>query len=159
MELNILEILFQCANLFFLFLLLKIFVGKHLAGFLDNRAMSIKSNIQHAESSRNESERILNEQKDLLKKAHLDAQKIRNHAETSIKEEREVILAAAKIDAIAILDRQKEDLSQMVQKARADLKNDIAKLSLDLCEKILEKSVSEKDNESLIHSYLEKVKN
>ena len=86
-SINLYEIAFQIINFLILLYLLNRFLTKPLSQFLTNRSESIKQNIEAAESSRTDAEKILKEQKELLKQAHQESQEIRKKAEESSKKE------------------------------------------------------------------------
>jgi F-type H+-transporting ATPase subunit b len=158
-SINIYEIVLQCINICVLIWLLKRFMTKPLSNFLKERAESIKLNIQESESSRSEAERILSEQKDLLKKAHLDAQEVRVKAEASAKSERETTLNSAKDETARLIENAKKEIELEYKQAKSALTQDAARLSIVLTEKLIKKNLSDTDNESLIKDYLAQAAN
>ena len=158
-SINIYEIIFQCLNFGILFWLLKRFLTKPLSEFIRNRTDSIKDNISTAESSRIESERILQEQKEFLKKAHQEAKDIRSRTEESTKKERASILNKSKDDAKLIVENAKKEIERDVQKAKQSLTEEIATLSIRLTEKILKSSIDKNAQKPIIQEYLDRIKN
>ncbi|MDA1354481.1 MAG: F0F1 ATP synthase subunit B [bacterium] len=158
-SINVYEIALQTINIAILIWLLKKFMTAPLSNFLKERAENIKHNIEEAESKRTESERVLTEQKELLKKAHQDAQEVRTKAEAAAKTERETSLQTAKEESAQFIQNAKREIELEYNQVRQSLTEDAARLSIALSEKIMRKSLKEEDNDALIKEYLEQAKN
>ena len=91
-SINIYEIAMQMVNFMVLLFLLNKFAIKPLSQFLETRAASIKEDIETAESNKVDSEKLLEEQKELFQKAREEAKEIRLNVEQSSKVEREQII-------------------------------------------------------------------
>lgn len=158
-SINLYEIVLQCINIAILIWLLKKFMTAPLSKFLSERAANIKHNIEEAESKRTESERVLTEQKELLKRAHQDAQEVRSKAEEAAKMEREASRKAAKEEGAQLVENAKKEIDLEYKQVKQALTQDAARLSISLSEKIMRKSLKEEDNDALIKEYLEQAKN
>ena len=153
-SINFYEIAFQCVNFLILMWLLKKYLTAPLANFLENRTQSIKHNIEQAEANKQEANRLLVEQKELIKKSHQDAQVVRQNAEESAAKEREIAMKASQDEAQKIIDAARKDIENEVIQAKQSLKNDVAELTLTISQKVIEKSIDPEDNRVIVESYL-----
>jgi F-type H+-transporting ATPase subunit b len=95
-SINIYEIIMQMVNFLILLYLLNRFLIKPLSEFVESRSAGIKSDIDNAKKNKNDSQALLDEQKQLLNDARQEAKSIREKAEQSSVVERDQILQNAK---------------------------------------------------------------
>lgn len=141
-----------------LFILIK-FAWKPMLAALDERESSIENALKSAEKARNEMANLKAENEQLLADARL---------------ERDIILKKAQDASLKMIDDAKEDATkagaQMIANAKAvieteknaalaDIKNQVASLSLDIAEKLLRKNLSD-DNaqKELVDGFLDELK-
>ena len=149
-SIRIFEIFMQMIN----FLLLLYLVNKFLIGpvsaFLEKRANTIKNDIDTAHNQKLESDRLLNERKNLLKASRFEAKEMKDKAELTIEKEKEVVLAAARKEANNIIDDANKNVELMVEKAKKDLSSEIGVLSVQLTEKILRKKIDQPAQQEIV---------
>jgi len=153
-SINFYEITLQCINFIVLIWLLKRFLTQPLSNFLNSRTEKIKHNLEQSESNRSETDRLLLEQKELLKKSHQDAQKIRQAAEDASVKEREQSLKASKEDAQKLIDSAKSEIENEVSRAKQQLTEEVATLSINISEKIIQKNIDPSSNRVIVEEYL-----
>ena len=149
-SINLYEIVFQIINFVLLLWLLNKFATKPLSNFLQKRAQSIQNDLEVAEQNKAESDKILAEQKELLKEAHQESQEIRKKAEDSAKKELNSVLVKAKADSAQIIENSKKDIELEYKRAQKSLTEQAATLSIKISEKLLKKQISEDDQQQLI---------
>jgi F-type H+-transporting ATPase subunit b len=141
-----------------LFILIK-FAWKPMLAALEERESSIENALKAAETARNEMANLKTANEKLLAEARL---------------ERDVILKKAQEASVKMIDEAKEDAikagAQMIanakavietekQAALADIKSQVASLSLDITEKLLRKNLSD-DNaqKALVEGFVNELK-
>jgi F-type H+-transporting ATPase subunit b len=123
---------------------------KPLGRFLEERAQSIKIEIDVAESNRVESEAVLETQKKALRDARQEAKQIRQDAEENMKKEREKRLEEVKEESDKLLQNAHKELNQDIKKVKQQLLSETGELAVMLTKKILKREVSEKDQKKLV---------
>ncbi len=154
--LNILDI---GATLFF-FILLMILLKKvawgPLMGIMTQREELIASEIEAAETSRQESQRLLEEQRDLLKEARTEALAIVENAKKQGEASREEIITTARSEAARLKESAIREIDTEKERAIAAVREEVVSLSVLAAAKVLEKEVSEEDNRALIEATIAK---
>lgn len=141
-----------------LFILIK-FAWKPMLAALEERESSIENALKSAETARNEMANLKAENEKLLTEARL---------------ERDIILKKAQDASVKMIDEAKEDAikagAQMIANAKAvietekkaalaDIKSQVASLSLDITEKLLRKNLSDdKAQKALVEGFLNELK-
>lgn len=141
-----------------LFILIK-FAWKPMLAALDERETSIENALKSAETARNEMANLKAENEKLLVEARL---------------ERDVILKKAQDASVKMIDEAKQDAikagAQMIANAKAvietekkaalaDIKNQVASLSLDITDKLLRKNLSDdKAQKELVNDFVNELK-
>ena len=154
--LNVWDIL---ATLFFftlLMILLKKVAWGPLMGIMTQREELIASEIEAAEASRQESQRLLEEQRDLLKEARTEALAIVENAKKQGEASREEIISTARAEAARLKESAIREIDTEKERAIAAVREEVVSLSVLAAAKVLEKEVSEEDNRALIHATIAK---
>jgi F-type H+-transporting ATPase subunit b len=141
-----------------LFILIK-FAWKPMLAALDERESGIENALKSAETARNEMANLKAENEKLLAEARL---------------ERDIILKKAQEASVRMIDEAKEDAikagAQMIANAKAvietekkaalaDIKTQVASLSLEITEKLLRKNLSDdKAQKELVDGFLNELK-
>jgi F-type H+-transporting ATPase subunit b len=141
-----------------LFILIK-FAWKPILAALEERESSIENALKAAETARNEMANLKTANEKLLAEARL---------------ERDIILKKAQEASVKMIDDAKEDAikagAQMIanakavietekQAALADIKSQVASLSLDITEKLLRKNLSDdKAQKALVEGFVNELK-
>jgi F-type H+-transporting ATPase subunit b len=141
-----------------LFILIK-FAWKPILTALEERESSIENALKAAETARNEMANLKTANEKLIAEARL---------------ERDIILKKAQEASVKMIDEAKEDAikagAQMIanakavietekQAALADIKSQVASLSLDITEKLLRKNLSDdKAQKALVEGFVNELK-
>ena len=142
-----------------LFFLLAKFAWKPIMGAIDVRERSIEDALLKAEAAKEEMARLTNENEALLKQARAERDLILKEA----KQVKDQIIgeakAAAQIEGNKIIEKAKIEINSQKAIAMADVKNQIATLSVDIAEKILRKQFEDKHKQDeLVADLLKEVK-
>jgi len=144
------------------FLLLLLAVRKFAMGpivaVMEKRRQHIENEITTAERSRKEAEALLAEQRRVLDEARLEAKSIIDRATKQASDEAAKIVADAQA---AAAERMKADasaeLAREVEKAKAELRDQMTGLSVLLASKIIEKELDEATQKATIDKFLAQV--
>ncbi|WP_419802584.1 F0F1 ATP synthase subunit B [Mucilaginibacter sp.] len=141
-----------------LFLVLAKFAWKPIMGAIDERERSIEDSLLKAEAAKEELSRLTNENEELLKKARAERDLILKEA----KQVKDQIITEAKDNAITegnkLIEKAKIEINTQKAIAMADVKNQIATLSVDIAEKILRRQFEDKQKqEALVTDLLKEV--
>ncbi|PIC80212.1 ATP synthase F0 subunit B [Sporosarcina sp. P18a] len=139
-----------------LMVLLKKFAWGPLMGVMDQRAQLIATEIEQAEASRQESAKLLEEQRVLLKEARESAQSIVENAKKQGDTQREELIMAARAEANRMKESATLEIATEKEKAVAAVREEFVSLSILAASKVLGKEISEEDNRALIEETIVK---
>jgi F-type H+-transporting ATPase subunit b len=148
------DIIFQLIMFIILLALVKKFAWGPLMGIMKQREEFIANEISAAEASRAEASKLLEEQRELLKTSRAEAGQLIENAKKQGEVQREDIIAAARAEAERIKESAKREIVQEKEKAVAALREQVASLSVLIASKVIEKELSEADQEKLINEYI-----
>ncbi len=154
--LNIGDILATLVIFILLMMLLKKFAWGPLMGVMQQREDLIKSEIETAENSRLESQKLLDEQRSLLKDARTQAQEIVENAKKQGEVSREEIITTARAESGRMKEAAVQEIANERDKAISAVREEVVALSLLAATKVLEKEISEEDNRQLINETIAK---
>ncbi len=133
------------------------FVNKPIRKGLKDRREGIARTLAEAESAKEAAEAKYREYSKKLAKAMEEIDKITTSIRREGELEREKILAAAKEMAVKIETEAESKASSVVTSARAELREEAARLAVELAEVMLKKQVSAADQQRLVDEYMQKV--
>lgn len=145
------------------FIVLFIFMAKFafppITKMLDERADKIRESLEKAEETRMEAERLLEEYKAQMAEARAEATKIIEQGRKVAESMRAEILAKAKEEAEAEKAKAIAAIEAEREAAMAEIKKQVADLSVAVAAKIIGSSITRADHEALIDKYLAEVGN
>ncbi|MYL20247.1 F0F1 ATP synthase subunit B [Halobacillus litoralis] len=125
-----------------------------LMKMMKDREDYVANEINTAEKSREEAHRMQREASDELKATRQDAQKIIEDARKTAGEQERDILDSARAEAERLKESARQEIEQEKEKAVQALKDQVAGMSVMIASKVIEKELSEKDQEALINQYI-----
>ncbi|MFE8701848.1 F0F1 ATP synthase subunit B [Cytobacillus sp. FJAT-54145] len=149
------DILFQLAMFIILLALLKKYAWGPLMGIMKQREEHIANEINAAEQSRAETQKLLEDQRNLLKEARTEAQGLIENAKKQGDVQRDEIITLARSEAERIKESAKLEIEQQKEKAVAAIREQVATLSVMIASKVIEKELSVQDQEKLINDYIQ----
>ncbi|WP_369824339.1 F0F1 ATP synthase subunit B [Sporosarcina sp. P3] len=155
-RLNLGDIIVTVVFFTILMVLLKKFAWGPLMGVMDQRAKLIATEIEQAEASRQESAKLLEEQRALLKEARENAQSIVESAKKQGDTQREELIMAARAEANRMKESATLEIATEKEKAVAAVREEFVSLSILAASKVLGKEISEEDNRALIEETIVK---
>ncbi|MDV6378266.1 F0F1 ATP synthase subunit B [Sporosarcina sp. GW1-11] len=155
-RLNLGDIIVTVVFFTILMVLLKKFAWGPLMGVMDQRAQLIATEIEQAEKSRQESAKLLEEQRALLKEARDNAQSIVEQAKKQGETQREELVTAARAEVNRMKESATLEIATEKEKAVAAVREEFVSLSILAASKVLGKEISEEDNRALIEETIVK---
>lgn len=126
------------------------FAWKPITTGLDSRADRIKKDLDEAEQKSKKAQELIDEKIQELDKARKEASDIINRAEKTAKESRQDILDKAKKEADDQVVNAKRQIDEARDRALDEIKQSITNLSIEIAQKMIQKSLSPEDHKSLI---------
>ena len=132
----------------FLVLLLKKFAWKPILDAVNERESSIKDAMSEADKARNEMAAIKESNQKVLKEARAEREALLKDARNTGAE----IVAQAKTDAKneanKIISQAQEAIQNEKRAAVSELKNQVAQISLEIAEKVIDTELANKDKQA-----------
>lgn len=126
---------------------------------METREERIRTDLERAESARLEGEAALEQYRAQIGDARAEAARIIDEGRQSADEVRRELIARAEADATEIRQRAQQDVSLATERAMAELRSRVGQLSIDLAEKIVERSLDRDTQMALVESYIAQVGN
>lgn len=140
-----------------LLVLIKVFAWDQLTGIFAKREQKIAADIDGAELARQRAEELAKESQEQLVQARTEATAIIASAkETGQKQEAQMVAEAREV-ASHLKDKAEADIAQAQAEALADVKDDVADLTILLAEKIMVKELDQRAQSKLIDDYLDQL--
>ncbi len=141
-----------------LLVLLRLFAWKPILEAIRARNDSIKGSLEAAEEARKEMERLHADNEAVLKEARGERDKLLKEA----RDVRDKLIAEArdqaKVEAEKIIEKARIGIEREKNAAMADMRNQVASLSVDIAEKILRQKLrGQKDQDKLVDNLLDEV--
>ncbi|ASF40886.1 F0F1 ATP synthase subunit B [Halobacillus halophilus] len=153
--LNIGDMIIQLVFFLILLALLGKFAWGPLMNMMKEREDYVANEINTAEKSREEAQRMQREASEELKKTRQDAQKIIEDARKTAGQQERDIIESARAESERMKESARQEIEQEKEKAVQVLKDQVASMSVMIASKVIEKELSEKDQEKLIHQYID----
>jgi len=141
-----------------LLVLLKKFAWKPILGAVEERENNIQEALDSAKKATEKMSELTSQNENLLKEARIERDSILKEA----KDAKNSIVAEAKSQATYVAAKVMEDAKSQIEmeksKAVAELKSQVATLSIEIAEKIIKGELSDKaKQESLVNNLIEDV--
>lgn len=140
-----------------LFIVMAKFAFPPITKMLDERANKIRESLEKAEDTKVEAERLLEEYKVQMAEARAEAAKVIEQGRKVAESMKVEIVAKAKEEAEAEKAKALEAIKAEKNAAMAELRGEVADLSVAVAGKIIGSSLSQADHEALIDKYLAEV--
>ena len=141
-----------------LILLLKKYAWKPILRALDEREKSIESALSQAQEARSKIEDLQKDQEQIIREAKKERELILNEAKKLAEEYRSQQQKIVNEEMTQKMARVKESIEMEKRAAINELKENVATLSVEIAEGILEKKLSlDTENEDFIKRNLEKL--
>jgi len=124
---------------------------------MDARAEKVRFEIDNAERTRQEAEKLLSQHKAMMDNAKNEASQIIAKGREEAEKMKNEILERASNDSRAIAERAKKEIELAKDKALADIKTEVVLLSTGIASKIISKNIKPEDQKALVEEALNKM--
>jgi F-type H+-transporting ATPase subunit b len=155
--LNTGDIVFQLVIFLILLALLKKYALGPVMNMMKKREEHIANEINNSEQRNKEAQKLVEEQRELLKQARLEAQSLVENAKKLGEQQKEEIIQAARAEAGRLKDGALQEIEREKELAVATLREQVASLSVLIASKVIEKELNEQEQEKLINDYINEV--
>lgn len=125
---------------------------------LEERSEKIRGDIENAEKSRIESEKLLAQHKEMLNKANAEVARIISEGNAEAEKSRNSIIDKANTESREIVDRARNEITLAKEKALNEIKSEIVFLSTEIAARIIEKNLKPEDQKVLVEGALSKLR-
>jgi len=151
------DFIYRCVNFILMVGLLAYFVTKPIRKGLAARSAEVEKTLAEAEAAKQAAEAKHREYSEKLAKATEEIEHIAASIRREGELERDKIIATAK-DLAAKIEREADNkASGVVAQARAELREEAARLAVELAVDLLKKQVTADDQKRLVEEYMQKV--
>ncbi|KAF1086022.1 ATP synthase subunit b, sodium ion specific [Sporotomaculum syntrophicum] len=144
----------QVFNFIMLLIFLRVVVYPHIVRILENRQEFIANNVAAAEEDRKQAEALRQQYLDELQKAKNEAQSIIQKAGKVAEEQAHEIIEAAKAESNRIKESALQDINREKEKAVAELRDQVATLSILVAGKIVSEKMTADIQRSMIDEFI-----
>lgn len=124
---------------------------------LADREAKIRGDLEAAEHARQAAERELAEYRAQLADARAEAGRIVDEARQAADQVRKDLIKRAEADAAEVRARAQEDVRLAADRAMADLRTRVSEVSIELAERIVQRSLDHDTQIALIEEYINEV--
>lgn len=143
--------------LLLLFILTK-FAWKPMLNAINTREANIQDALDMAKKTKAEMEQLQSQNENALKEARVERDQMIKEAKATSDEMIEAAKAKAKVEADKIIETAKASIETEKNAAIAELKTQVASISLEIAEKILREELSTKDKQAqLAENYVQDI--
>lgn len=141
-------------NLLVLLGVIAYFTREPIGRFLQDRREGIRREITEAREARAEAEQQLAEAQERIRHLEDELAEIRHNAQAEAEAERERLLAQAEQEAKRILASATREIDGLSRAARQDLRNFVAKLSVELAEEQIKGRLDPKGQKRIVDRFI-----
>lgn len=124
---------------------------------LEQRESFIKDSLENAEKARQELDKLNVESEAIISKARSEAQSILSEGKAAADKIKEDTITKAKDEASKIREDAQHQIQVEKDKAISDIRKEVVDISITVAEKLINKNISEQDNNTLIEESLKKI--
>ena len=117
----------------------------------------IRNDLEGAEKARADAEAEKAQYSAQIADARNEAGRIIEEARQSAEQVRRDLIARAEAEAAEVRERAQVDIAAQQQRAMTELRNDVAQLSIDLAERIVERNLDRDTQLQLVDSFIDQV--
>lgn len=144
----------QIVNFLVLLFVLWKFAYGPIVAMLEKRQKKIEQGLADADKAQKNLEKSEERQKEILKKARTEAKEIVEKAHLQAEKSKSEISASAKVQAGKIIASAKEEIEREKEKTIAEIKAEIGGLVVSAAEKIISEKIDDKKDKELIEESL-----
>ena len=149
--------LFTLANTVTLFLVLKKMLFKPVLQMIEDRQNEIDNMYREADESQRQAKALQTEYEEKFALASQEAERLVKDAVLRGQSREEEIVRQANAEADAIREKASADIAQEKKKAVAEAKGEISDLAMEIAQKMIGKSLDDKDQRRLVDRFIDEL--
>jgi len=157
MNVEIQQILTHMVGFLITLWILKRYAWKPILKLLDDRRQNIADEFAGIETKKQETEALLHEYEERLRKIEEEARQRLNEAVAEGQQIAAQIKADAQEDARRVASRSRDELARDVDRARAQLKEDLVAMTVGATERLLREKLDADAHRKMIDRFLSEV--
>jgi F-type H+-transporting ATPase subunit b len=151
------EIIVQISGFLIVFFILRKFAWRSVLGMVDARRQKIRSELDGIESGKKSLEALEKEYRARLENIEQEARvKIQEASNIGVALARD-IQEKARTDAQKLLERAKAEIDQDLAKARLSMRDEVVELSSLMTEKVLKQKLGAEDHRRLVEQFIQEI--
>lgn len=155
---NIYAMLAQIVATVVLLVLIIVFAYKPAKKFLDKRRELLNNEVKETKEKNIEADKNLSVSKESIKASKIKAQEIIEKAEADANIRRDEIIAETEQETKKMISDAQNVIKKQQEQALNEIKDVVVGVALDASSRILEREVSEQDNQKIIDDFVNEVK-
>ena len=155
---NIYAMLAQIVATVVLLVLIIVFAYKPAKKFLDKRRELLNNEVKETKEKNIEADKNLSVSKESIKASKIKAQEIIEKAEADANIRRDEIIAETELETKKMISDAQNVIKKQQEQALNEIKDVVVGVALDASSRILEREVSEQDNQKIIDDFVNEVK-
>ena len=124
---------------------------------MEGRTQRIRDNLDEAERTKAEAQRILEEYQRQLADAKNESARIIDEARQTAEQMRRDLIGRAEAEVTELRDRSRQEIEAAQQRAVADLRAQVSELAIGAAEVVVQKNLDRDTNRALVERYIEQV--
>jgi len=124
---------------------------------MEGRTQGIRDNLDEAERTKAEAQRILEEYQRQLADAKNESARIIDEARQTAEQMRRDLMVRAEAEVNELRDRSRQEIEAAQQRAVADLRAQVSELAIGAAEVVVQKNLDRDTNRALVERYIEQV--
>jgi F-type H+-transporting ATPase subunit b len=140
-----------------LFLLMWKFAFPAVQKAMDSRTQNIRDNLDEAERTKSDAQRVLEEYQLQLADAKNESARIIDEARQTAEQMRRDLMVRAEAEVNELRERSRTEIEAAQQRAIADLRTQVSELAIGAAEIVVQKNLDRDTNRALVERYIEQV--
>ena len=124
---------------------------------MDGRTQRIRDNLDEAERTKAEAQRILEEYQRQLADAKNESARIIDEARQTAEQMRRDLMVRAEAEVTELRDRSRQEIEAAQVRAIADLRTQVSELAIGAAEVVVQKNLDRDTNRALVERFIEQV--
>lgn len=155
LRLDLMDVILVCISTLIICLVAKHFFWDVILDYFQKRHDAIAADIQAGEHARQAGEEYKIQYESQLSNARNEAHAIIESAQKNAKEERKDVLNKARVEAESIKEKALADIEREKVQAQKEMKQTITDVAFVAAEKIIKKELDEKDQQKYVDDFIE----
>jgi F-type H+-transporting ATPase subunit b len=151
------ELVYAALAFFILLALMWKFAFPAVQKAMEGRTQRIRDNLDEAERTKAEAQRILEEYQRQLADAKNESARIIDEARSTAEQMRRDLMVRAEAEVNELRDRTRQEIEAAQVRAVADLRTQVSELAIGAAEVVVQKNLDRDTNRALVERYIEQV--